>query len=84
MKKLSFSNVMLWVGLAFIYLPMLIMVIYSFNASKLVTVWGGWSIKWYAGLLDNSQLMGSVGRSLRSPCTPPWLPWRWGPWPPSC
>ena len=64
MKKLSFSNVMLWVGLAFIYLPMLIMVIYSFNASKLVTVWGGWSIKWYAGLLDNSQLMGSVGRSL--------------------
>lgn len=64
MKKLSFSSVMLWVGLAFIYLPMLIMVIYSFNASKLVTVWGGWSIKWYAGLLDNSQLMGSVGRSL--------------------
>ena len=48
----------------FIYLPMLILVIYSFNASKLVTVWGGWSIKWYAGLLDNSQLMGSVMRSL--------------------
>ena len=64
MKKLSFSNIMLWVGLLFIYLPMLIMVIYSFNASKLVTVWGGWSVKWYAGLLDNTQLMGSVGRSL--------------------
>ncbi|MBD9413231.1 ABC transporter permease subunit [Pseudomonas sp. PDM16] len=64
MKKLSFSYIMLWVGLLFIYLPMLIMVIYSFNASKLVTVWGGWSVKWYAGLLDNSQLMGSVLRSL--------------------
>lgn len=64
MKKLSFSTVMLWVGLLFIYLPMVIMVIYSFNASKLVTVWGGWSIKWYVGLLDNSQLMGSVMRSL--------------------
>lgn len=64
MKKWSFSNVMLWVGLLFIYLPMVIMVIYSFNASKLVTVWGGWSVKWYAGLLDNSQLMGSVLRSL--------------------
>ena len=64
MKKLSFSNVMLWVGLAFIYLPMLIMVIYSFNASKLVTVWGGWSMKWYFGLLDNKQLIGSVFRSL--------------------
>ena len=64
MKRLNFSTVMLWVGLTFIYLPMLIMVIYSFNASKLVTVWGGWSFKWYAGLLDNNQLMGSVMRSL--------------------
>jgi putrescine transport system permease protein len=47
---------------------MLILVIYSFNASKLVTVWGGWSIKWYVGLLDNSQLMGSVVRSLEIAC----------------
>ncbi|MWV15054.1 ABC transporter permease subunit [Pseudomonas sp. L-22-4S-12] len=68
MKRFSFSNVMLWAGLTFIYLPMLIMVIYSFNASKLVTVWGGWSLKWYAGLLDNSQLMGSVMRSLEIAC----------------
>ena len=64
MKRFSFSNFMLWAGLAFIYLPMLIMVIYSFNASKLVTVWGGWSLKWYFGLLDNKQLIGSVFRSL--------------------
>ena len=68
MKRFSFSTVMLWVGLLFIYLPMLILVIYSFNASKLVTVWGGWSIKWYVGLLDNSQLMGSVVRSLEIAC----------------
>ena len=47
---------------------MLILVIYSFNASKLVTVWGGWSIKWYVGLLDNTQLMGSVVRSLEIAC----------------
>jgi putrescine transport system permease protein len=47
---------------------MLILVIYSFNESKLVTVWGGWSIKWYVGLLDNTQLMGSVGRSLEIAC----------------
>jgi putrescine transport system permease protein len=59
---------MLVVGLLFIYLPMLILVIYSFNASKLVTVWGGWSIKWYVGLLDNTQLMGSVVRSLEIAC----------------
>ncbi|MDD2053503.1 ABC transporter permease subunit [Pseudomonas putida] len=68
MKRFSFSSFMLVVGLLFIYLPMLILVIYSFNASKLVTVWGGWSIKWYVGLLDNSQLMGSVMRSLEIAC----------------
>ena len=64
MKRFSFSSFMLWAGLAFIYLPMLILVIYSFNASRLVTVWGGWSLKWYIGLLDNTQLMNSVMRSL--------------------
>ncbi|MFM5523072.1 ABC transporter permease subunit [Aeromonas jandaei] len=64
MRRLGFAKLMLWLGLLFIYLPMVIMVIYSFNASKLVTVWGGWSLKWYFGLLDNKQLIGSVLRSL--------------------
>ena len=64
MKRFKFSSFMLVAGLLFIYLPMVILVIYSFNASKLVTVWGGWSMKWYFGLLDNSQLIGSVLRSL--------------------
>ena len=64
MNRFRFSSFMLVAGLLFIYLPMLILVIYSFNASKLVTVWGGWSLKWYTGLLDNTQLMGSVMRSL--------------------
>lgn len=68
MKRVSFSSFMLVAGLLFIYLPMLILVIYSFNESKLVTVWGGWSIKWYVGLLDKTQLMGSVGRSLEIAC----------------
>ena len=68
MKRFNFSRFMLIFGLTFIYLPMLILVIYSFNASKLVTVWGGWSIKWYVGLLDNTQLMGSVLRSLEIAC----------------
>ena len=68
MKRFGFAKFMLIFGLTFIYLPMLILVIYSFNASKLVTVWGGWSIKWYTGLLDNTQLMGSVGRSLEIAC----------------
>ena len=64
MNRFRFSSFMLVAGLLFNYQPMLILVIYSFNASKLVTVWGGWSLKWYVGLLDNTQLMGSVMRSL--------------------
>jgi len=68
MNRFRFSSFMLVAGLLFIYLPMLILVIYSFNASKLVTVWGGWSLKWYVGLLDNTQLMGSVMRSLEIAC----------------
>ncbi|MGG5870445.1 ABC transporter permease subunit [Pseudomonas peli] len=68
MKRFSFSNFMLWAGLVFIYMPMLILVLYSFNASRLVTVWGGWSVKWYVGLLDNTQLMNSVMRSLEIAC----------------
>lgn len=68
MSKYRFSNIMLWAGLIFIYLPMLILVIYSFNGSRLVTVWGGWSLKWYIGLLDNTQLMSAVMRSLEIAC----------------
>jgi putrescine transport system permease protein len=43
-------------GLAFLYLPIAILVIYSFNASRLVTVWGGWSIRWYVALLDDAAI----------------------------
>ncbi|MBV7561063.1 ABC transporter permease subunit [Pseudomonas sp. sia0905] len=68
MKNFRFSSLMLWAGLIFIYLPMVILVIYSFNASRLVTVWGGWSTKWYVSLLDDRQLMGAVWRSLEIAC----------------
>jgi len=68
MRGFRFSNLMLVLGLVFIYAPMVILVIYSFNASKLVTVWGGWSVKWYVGLLDNTQLMSAVARSLEIAC----------------
>jgi len=68
MKRFGFSKLILLLGLIFIYAPMLILVIYSFNASRLVTVWGGWSVQWYVGLLDNAQLMGAVMRSLEIAC----------------
>ncbi len=65
MKKPAFSSVMLWIGLLFLYAPMLILVIYSFNASKLVTVWGGWSGKWYVELFQDTQILDAVWTSLR-------------------
>jgi putrescine transport system permease protein len=52
-------------GLAFLYLPILILVIYSFNASRLVTVWAGWSTRWYASLLDNEAMLEAAWISLR-------------------
>lgn len=52
-------------GFAFLYVPILLLIIYSFNESKLVTVWGGFSTKWYAGLLQNEALMDAAWVTLR-------------------
>jgi putrescine transport system permease protein len=52
-------------GFAFLYLPILILVVYSFNASKLVTVWGGFSTEWYAALFRNKALMDAAGVTFR-------------------
>ena len=52
-------------GFAFLYVPIGLVVLYSFNASRLVTVWGGFSVKWYVALLDNEQMVGSAWISLR-------------------
>ncbi|MBN9598115.1 MAG: ABC transporter permease subunit [Afipia sp.] len=61
----SFNIVSLVLGLAFLYLPIVILVIYSFNASRLVTVWGGWSLRWYRELLDNEAMLSAAWMSLR-------------------
>ncbi len=61
----SFNVASLALGLAFLYLPILILVIYSFNASRLVTVWGGWSTRWYVSLLDNQAMLEAAWVSLR-------------------
>jgi putrescine transport system permease protein len=66
MRKLSaFNLVALAVGVAFLYLPIAILVIYSFNASRLVGVWGGWSTRWYAALLNDAPLIDSALISIR-------------------
>jgi putrescine transport system permease protein len=66
MRKVSTFNVVAIVfGIAFLYLPIGILVIYSFNASRLVAVWGGWSTRWYAELLNDAALLDSAWISLR-------------------
>jgi putrescine transport system permease protein len=55
---------MLAAGFAFLYGPILLLVIFSFNASRLVTVWGGFSTRWYAALAQDAQLISSIRTSL--------------------
>ena len=59
----AFNLTSLALGLAFLYLPIAILVIFSFNASRLVTVWGGWSIRWYVALLDDTAIRQAAAAS---------------------
>jgi putrescine transport system permease protein len=61
----AFNLVSLAFGLTFLYLPIAILVIYSFNASRLVTVWGGWSTRWYVELLSDKAMLSATWMSLR-------------------
>ncbi len=66
MRKTSFFTLaVLLAGIAFLYLPIAILIIYSFNASRLVAVWGGWSTHWYAELAGDEPLLESAFISLR-------------------
>ena len=63
-KRFSLSNCIFWLGIFFLYAPMIVLIVYSFNESRLVTVWSGWSTKWYGELFQDDQLMSAVWRSL--------------------
>jgi putrescine transport system permease protein len=66
MRKLSaFNFATLIVGIAFLYLPIVILIIFSFNASRLVSVWGGWSTRWYAALAQDAALLQAASISFR-------------------
>jgi putrescine transport system permease protein len=66
MRKVSaFNLAAIVLGLAFLYLPIVILVIYSFNASQLVAVWGGWSTRWYAELINDVPLLDAAFISIR-------------------
>ena len=60
----TFLISVLCLGIAFLYLPMAALVGYSFNASALASVWGGFSTQWYVALLHNRQVLSAAGLSL--------------------
>ena len=64
-RRTFFLLTMLVLGFAFLYIPILSVIAYSFNDSKLVTVWGGFSTKWYGVLFDDHQMLSGMWLSLR-------------------
>jgi putrescine transport system permease protein len=64
-KTTCFNVASVALGLAFLYVPIAVLVIYSFNASRLVTVWAGWSFRWYRELLQDGAVLESTWITLR-------------------
>jgi putrescine transport system permease protein len=64
-RRSRFLTVMITLGLAFFYIPMILLVVYSFNYSKLVPVWGGWSTRWYEVLFASEEVWNAVSLSLK-------------------
>jgi len=65
MRRPWFLFTVLVFGYAFLYVPIILLMVYSFNESRLVTIWGGFSTKWYGTLLENDQMLDAAGRSLQ-------------------
>lgn len=64
MKKSRLSNLYLGIILFLMYVPIVLVIIYSFNESRISSLWGGFSLKWYKELFKDKDLMGALGTSL--------------------
>ena len=64
-KRSLFLSVWLVLGLAFLYVPLMSLIVYSFNKSRLATLWGGFSTEWYFKLFENTQIMDAALLSIR-------------------
>lgn len=64
-KKSWFLSIATVLGFTFLYAPIVSLIVFSFNESKLVTVWSGFSTKWYGKLLDDPQILGAAWISLK-------------------
>lgn len=63
--RINFLLLSLIAGFAFLYIPIVSLIVFSFNESKLVTVWGGFSTQWYGELFRNEQIIDAALLSLR-------------------
>ena len=64
-RGIGFSGIMLAIGLLFLYVPIVLLILFSFNESRLVTVWGGWSLRWYEALFSDQQMLRAAWLSIR-------------------
>ena len=64
-QRSTFLFTTLAFGYAFLYLPIVILMVYSFNDSRIQSVWNGFSLRWYASLLDNAQVIDAALLSLQ-------------------
>ncbi|MBK1842765.1 ABC transporter permease subunit [Azospirillum sp. YIM B02556] len=65
MKRFGLLSWALLFGYAFLYVPIALLVVFSFNESRLVTVWSGFSTKWYGELIHNDALLSAAGLSFQ-------------------
>ena len=64
-RRSRFVTTMMVAGFLFLYLPIVLMIVFSFNESRLVTVWAGFSTKWYGELFRNEQILGAAWLSFK-------------------
>ncbi len=64
-KRSTFLITTTCFGIAFLYIPMILLVVYSFNKSKIVPVWGGFSTKWYGVLFESEEVWEAVALSFK-------------------
>ena len=64
-QRSTFLFTTLAFGYAFLYLPIVILMVYSFNDSRIQSVWNGFSLRWYSALLNNAQVIDAALLSLQ-------------------
>ncbi|ASG67586.1 putrescine ABC transporter permease PotI [Francisella halioticida] len=65
MKKFTFSNIMLILGLIFLYIPLVILVIFSFSNSQIINLWGGFTFNWYHEVIHDEDIINATFTSLK-------------------